>query len=116
MSRITREDNSSEYSRQIYESLPDNAKQYFVEKTDKQMKEISYQLNLPQTAWRYLNLARIYPFFSLQYLNSNELCCAVVNGDHRIYQGPGSTGWSVLQMPSPTGIRSVMISYSAPSR
>jgi hypothetical protein len=50
-----------------------------------------YQLSAAQYLWRNINMfIRIYPLLSsLHYLNSNQLICATVNGEHRIYQGPG---------------------------
>lgn len=79
----------SDYSQQIYESLPDNAKQYYVERSEKHVEDLCYKLSFGEKLCRGLNLARIYPLFSLRYLNANEFCGAVVSGEHRLYNGPG---------------------------
>lgn len=78
-----------DFSKQILDSLPENARQYYVEKTDKQIGELVYRLSCTEKMWRNINVLRIYPICCMRYLNSNEFCCAIVNGEHRIYQGPG---------------------------
>lgn len=79
----------ADYSQQIYESLPENAKQYYVERSDKHVEDLCCKLSYGERLCRGINLIRVYPLFSLRYLNANEFCGAVVNGEHRLYNGPG---------------------------
>lgn len=78
-----------DYSTQIFESLPENAKQYFHARSEERIEDLCYTLNFQQKLWRNLNLLRLYPLLSITYLNSNEMVCVVVDGEHRIYRGPG---------------------------
>jgi len=75
----------------IYDSLPDAARQLYHEADQsKDFKDWTYQLSSSQRLWLNLNLLRLYPLLcNMKYLNSNEFLCVVVNGEHRIYQGPG---------------------------
>lgn len=89
MIRTTAMDQPADYSKNIYDSLPANAKQYYAERSDKSIVEICYKLSFLQKTWRNVNLIRLYPLNNMKYLNSNEFLCVIVNGEHRIYQGPG---------------------------
>ena len=87
--RYERQERPAEFSQQILESLPENARQYYHEKSDRSITELTYKLTWSQKMCRTLGLLRISPLFTIRYLNSNEFCCVVVNGEHRIYGGPG---------------------------
>ena len=74
-------------SHSIYYALPDTAKQYYLESTEKDFKEWTEPLG-PQKSW-YLSYLRCFASHKTTYLNSNELLCAIIDGQHKVFRGPG---------------------------
>jgi len=70
-------------------SLPMAAREYYVERTEKNFTDLVYKLSTLQSLWRRINTIRLYPLCNMKYLASNQCVCVIVNGEHRIYQGPG---------------------------
>jgi regulator of protease activity HflC (stomatin/prohibitin superfamily) len=83
-----------DYSKKLFDSLPNNAREYYKEKTNKPLSEIITKLSTGTRVWNTLNLLRLYPFLRFKYVNSNELLPVLVSGQHKILQGPGFN-WTV---------------------
>lgn len=85
---------SGSSSASLRDSLPENAREFYLERTEKSFSDLVHKLSTAGQIWRTLNLIRIYPLSNLRYLASNQCVTAVVNGEHRLYCGPGFQ-WTV---------------------
>ena len=81
--------NLNDYKEVIYDSLPSNAKKYYVSSNKLELDVIVSKFNLSQRSARRLNMLRLYPFAYCKYASDNELVLMVINGEYKIYKGPG---------------------------
>ena len=80
--------NLNDYKEVIYDSLPSNAKKYYVSSNKLELDVIVSKFNLSQRSARRLNMLRLYPFAYCKYASDNELVLMVINGEYKIYKGP----------------------------
>jgi len=73
----------------IFASLPESARIFYKERSSQTFSELVHKLTCCESLWRNINLLRLYPCCCAQYLNSNQVVGAIVNGEHRLYTGPG---------------------------
>ena len=73
----------------IYYSLPEQAKQYYVDSSEKDFKDWISPLGLQ--SGMYINYLKCFQSYKIYYLNSNELICAIIDSQHKIFKGPGLT-------------------------
>ena len=81
--------NVNDYKEIIYDSLPSNAKKYFVSSNKLELDDIVSKFNFNQQSSRRFNMLRLYPFAYCKYATDNELVLIVINGEYKIYKGPG---------------------------
>lgn len=71
----------------IYYSLPEIAKQYYIDSSEKDFKDWITPLGR-QNGW-YIRYLKCFQTYKIYYLNSNELLCAIIDSQHKIFKGPG---------------------------
>lgn len=80
-----------DYSKSIYESLPENAQKYFKPKSQMTLDQIVSKLSSNEKIKKYfssLSFLAILPFFHLKYANGNQLLPVLINGQHKLLKGP----------------------------
>lgn len=83
----TNDDQVLDLLNSIYFSLPETAKQYYVQSSEKDFN--SWITPLGRQTGLYLSYLKCFTSYKISYLNSNELLCAIVDGQHKIFKGPG---------------------------
>jgi regulator of protease activity HflC (stomatin/prohibitin superfamily) len=78
-----------DYRESIYAALPLSARKYHVSSKTHKLDEVLASVSSAEAIWKYLNLLRVYPYCRLRYVNSNEIIPILINGQHRLYMGPG---------------------------
>jgi regulator of protease activity HflC (stomatin/prohibitin superfamily) len=89
MNKDTNFNDGLDYKDAIYASLPKNARKYFVPSNKLELSYIVSKFTLSQQTSRSLNMLRLYPFASCKYASDNELVLMLINGEYKIYKGPG---------------------------
>ena len=80
-----------DYSKSIFDSLPSNAQKYFKEKSNMTLDQIVSKLSAGEVAKKYassLSFLTLVPFCYLKYANGNQLLPVLVNGQHKLLKGP----------------------------
>jgi regulator of protease activity HflC (stomatin/prohibitin superfamily) len=78
-----------DYRESIYAALPLSARKYHMSSKSHKLDEVLAVVSVGEKMWKYLNLIRIYPCMRMRYVNSNEIIPILINGQHRLYIGPG---------------------------
>lgn len=79
------------YSKAIFDSLPQNAQKYFKEKSNMTLDQIVSKLSNIQETKKYLSslsFITVLPFLYLKYANGNQLLPVLINGQHKLLKGP----------------------------
>lgn len=78
-----------DYKDVIFDSLPPNAKKYFIPSNKLELSNIVSKFSSIEKFKRNINLLRLYPFTYCKYASDNELVLMLINGEYKIYKGPG---------------------------
>jgi regulator of protease activity HflC (stomatin/prohibitin superfamily) len=76
-----------DYSKDIFHSLPDNAKKYFREKSNYAVDQLVSELSVYETMKKCFTAPLGFPFMSTR-VEPNQLVPVVISGKHKLLKGP----------------------------
>ena len=78
-----------DYNDMIYTSLPQNARKYYISSNKVELSNIVSNFTIIEQIIRRLNMIRLYPFTFCKYAHDDELILMLIDGEYKIYKGPG---------------------------
>ena len=80
---------NKDYRDYIYNSLPLNAKKYYIQSKYIDINNIVSKFNNSELCYRMINMLRLYPFLKIKYVNENQLIQMIIDGKYKLFRGPG---------------------------